>query len=48
MAPIAVLVVDDSVVIRRIMTNVLSADPGLRVVGTAASGRSALEKIKVS
>jgi two-component system chemotaxis response regulator CheB len=44
--PIAVLVVDDSVVVRRIMTNVLSADPGLRVVGTAASGRSALEKIE--
>jgi two-component system chemotaxis response regulator CheB len=43
---IAVLVVDDSVVVRRIMTNVLSADPDLRVVGTAASGRSALEKIE--
>ena len=45
MGPIAVLVVDDSVVVRRIMTNVLSADPGIRVVGTAASGRSALEKV---
>jgi two-component system chemotaxis response regulator CheB len=44
--PIAVMIVDDSVVVRRIMTNVLSADPGLRVVGTAASGRSALEKIE--
>jgi two-component system chemotaxis response regulator CheB len=44
--PIAVLIVDDSVVVRRIMTNVLSSDPGVRVVGTAASGRSALEMIE--
>jgi two-component system chemotaxis response regulator CheB len=44
--PIAVLVVDDSVVVRRIVTNVLSEDAGIRVVGTAASGRSALEKIE--
>jgi two-component system, chemotaxis family, protein-glutamate methylesterase/glutaminase len=44
--PIAVLVVDDSVVIRRIVTSVLSEDDGIRVVGTAASGRSALEKIE--
>jgi two-component system, chemotaxis family, protein-glutamate methylesterase/glutaminase len=43
--PIAVLVVDDSLVVRRIVTNVLSEDPGIRVVGTAASGRSALEMI---
>ena len=46
MEPIAVLVVDDSVVIRRIVTSVLSEDDGIRVVGTAASGRSALEKIE--
>ena len=46
MAPIAVLIVDDSMVVRRIMTNVLSSDPAIRVVGTAASGRSALEKIE--
>jgi two-component system, chemotaxis family, protein-glutamate methylesterase/glutaminase len=44
--PIAVLVVDDSVVVRRIVTNVLSEDPAIRVVGSAASGRSALEKIE--
>ena len=46
MTPIAVLIVDDSVVVRRIMTNVLSSDPEVRVVGTAASGRSALEMIE--
>jgi two-component system chemotaxis response regulator CheB len=45
-APIAVLLVDDSMVVRRIMTNVLSADPDITVVGTAASGRSALEKVE--
>src|SRR6266511_6213927 len=44
--PIAVLVVDDSAVVRRIVTSVLEADPGIRVVGTAASGRSALEEIE--
>ena len=46
MEPIAVLVVDDSVVVRRIVTRILSEDPGIRVVGGAASGRSALEKIE--
>jgi two-component system, chemotaxis family, protein-glutamate methylesterase/glutaminase len=46
MEPIAVLVVDDSVVVRRIVTSILSEDPGIQVVGTAASGRSALEKIE--
>jgi two-component system chemotaxis response regulator CheB len=44
--PIAVLIADDSVVVRRVMTNVLSADPHIRVVGTAGSGRIALEKIE--
>jgi two-component system chemotaxis response regulator CheB len=44
--PIAVLVVDDSAVVRRMVAGVLEADPGIRVVGTAASGRSALEQIE--
>ena len=35
MEPIAVLVVDDSAVVRRIVTSVLSEDPGIRVVGGA-------------
>lgn len=43
--PISVLVVDDSVVIRRIVSTVLSEDPDIRVVGSAASGRVALEEI---
>ncbi|MEP7054348.1 MAG: chemotaxis response regulator protein-glutamate methylesterase [Actinomycetota bacterium] len=42
---ITVLVVDDSVVIRRLVTNALSIDPDIEVVGTASSGRLALQKI---
>ena len=45
MAKIRVLIVDDSVVIRRLVTDLLSADPALEVVGAAAHGRIALEKI---
>ena len=45
MAGIGVLVVDDSVVIRRIVSSVLDADPDITVVGTAANGRIALDKL---
>lgn len=45
MAGIGVLVVDDSVVIRRIVSNVLDDDPDITVVGTAANGRIALDKL---
>src|SRR5919112_2126054 len=45
MARISVLVVDDSVVIRRLVTTVLDADPEISVVGTAANGRIALQKL---
>ena len=38
------LVVDDSVVIRRLVTTILDADPDISVVGTAANGRLALNK----
>lgn len=40
-----VLIVDDSVVVRRLLTKVLSEDPALEVVGVAAHGRIALTKI---
>ncbi len=46
MSKISVLVVDDSVVIRRLVTNVLSDDPDIDVVGTASSGRIALSRIR--
>jgi two-component system chemotaxis response regulator CheB len=42
---IAVLVVDDSVVVRRLIVDALSDDPGIEVVGTASNGRIALAKI---
>ena len=45
MGRISVLVVDDSVVIRRLVTSVLDEDPDITVVGTAASGRIALAKL---
>ncbi len=45
MAAINVLVVDDSVVIRRLVTTILDEDPDIAVVGTAANGRIALNKI---
>ncbi|MDG6101988.1 chemotaxis response regulator protein-glutamate methylesterase [Dactylosporangium aurantiacum] len=43
---ISVLVVDDSVVVRRLITDALSDDPGIRVVGTAPNGKVALSKIE--
>jgi two-component system chemotaxis response regulator CheB len=42
---IRVLVVDDAVVFRRMLTNELSADPDIEVVATAVNGRAALEKL---
>jgi len=44
-AKIRVLVVDDSVVIRRLVTHALEEDPGLEVVGSASNGAIALQKI---
>ncbi len=46
MGRIRVLVVDDSVVVRRLVADTLAADPGIEVVGTAADGRSALAKVE--
>lgn len=45
MAPIRILVVDDSIVIRRLLSDTLSGDPALQVVGAASDGRIALVKI---
>jgi two-component system chemotaxis response regulator CheB len=46
MEPIRVMVVDDSVVVRKIVTDVLSQDPAITVVGTAANGRLAVGKLE--
>jgi two-component system chemotaxis response regulator CheB len=45
MRKIRVMVVDDAVVVRRIVTDVLAADPDIEVVGTAPNGRLALAKL---
>src|ERR1700722_9918815 len=45
MPPIRVLIVDDSVVIRKMLSDALSGDPALEVVGSAADGKIALAKI---
>ncbi|MBB3677437.1 protein-glutamate methylesterase/protein-glutamine glutaminase [Modestobacter versicolor] len=46
MEQIKVMVVDDSVVVRKIVTDVLSEDPMITVVGTAPNGRLAVTKLE--
>jgi two-component system chemotaxis response regulator CheB len=43
---IRVLVVDDSVVVRRLVSDVLADDPAIAVVGTASNGRVALARLQ--
>src|SRR5689334_20151175 len=45
MSRIRVLIIDDAVVVRRIVSDVLGADPDLEIVGTAANGKIGLAKI---
>lgn len=42
---IRALVVDDSAVLRRLITSVLQADPEIEVVGTAVNGRDAIARV---
>ena len=44
-AKIRAMVCDDSVVIRRLVSDVLAGDPDIEVVGTAVNGKNALDKI---
>jgi two-component system chemotaxis response regulator CheB len=44
-ASIRVLVVDDSSVIRKVVTEALAADPQIQVVGQAVDGRQAVEQV---
>lgn len=46
MGKIRVLVVDDSAVIRRILSDIMTADPNIEVVGMAGDGEMALAKMK--
>ena len=43
-----VLIADDSVVVRRILTDAINGDPDFTVVGAARNGRDAMEKIAQS
>ncbi|MFO0612813.1 MAG: chemotaxis response regulator protein-glutamate methylesterase [Polyangiaceae bacterium] len=45
MRKVRILVVDDSVVVRRLLTTILSAEPDFEVVGAAADGTIGLAKI---
>jgi len=47
MKPVKVLIVDDSELIRSLLTSILSSDPKISVVGTAADPLEAREKIKL-
>ncbi|RXA18736.1 chemotaxis response regulator protein-glutamate methylesterase [Methanosarcina sp. MSH10X1] len=42
---IRALIVDDSALIRKLLSDILSKDPKIRVVGTAINGKDGLEKI---
>lgn len=46
MSKVRVLIVDDSALIRRMMTEILSSDPSIEVVGTAIDPYDARKKIK--
>ena len=44
--PVRVLIVDDSALVRQVMSEILGADPGIEVIGTAQDPYIAREKIK--
>lgn len=45
MVRVRVLIVDDSVVVRRLLSDVLGAEPWIEIVGAAPNGRIALQRI---
>ena len=42
---IRVMIVDDAVVVRRMLASLLVSDPEIEIAGTAKNGRIALEKL---
>jgi len=45
MKPVRILIVDDSAVVRKVLSNLLASDPDIVVAGTAGNGRQALSRI---
>lgn len=45
-ARIRVLIADDSLVAREMLTQILSSDPGIEVIGTASNGQEAVEMVE--
>lgn len=43
---IRALIVDDSALIRKVLSDILNKDPNISVIGTAVNGKDGLEKIK--
>lgn len=46
MSQIQIMIIDDSLVVRRVLTDVLSSDPDLAIAGWASNGRLALGKLQ--
>src|ERR1700688_1229849 len=46
MPQIQIMIVDDSLVVRKVLTNVLSSNPDLAIAGWASNGRLALAKLQ--
>src|SRR6202035_977347 len=46
MTQIQIMIVDDSLVVRKVLTTVLSTDPDLAIAGWASNGRLALAKLQ--
>jgi two-component system chemotaxis response regulator CheB len=47
MSKAKVLVVDDSVVVRKLVSDILNGEPDIEVVGTAANGKICLQKVEI-
>ena len=47
MAPYNILVVDDSVFMRKIISDLISENPQFKVIGTAKNGQEAIEQVKL-
>ncbi len=47
-APVRVMIVDDSVVVRGILSAIIEHEPGLKVVGSASDGKIALDKLSAA